>query len=330
MQQQIPPSSPEPAAGQDATTTVLVVDDSAVERRRAGGALESTKRSAGSGRSLVEDSFPLGTIRVVYAGNGREALAKIQESPPDLVVTDLVMPEMDGLGLVKEIRAAWPGIPVVLMTAHGSEEIAAAALQAGAASYVPKRYLARDLPETVQAVLHLARANRQQQLVLEHLVEHEAKFELPNDLALVSPFVGFLQQQFKRGGLQPGEGDLHLPIALHEALINAIIHGNLEVPGYLRESEPEAYRECLTQRLVAPPYSDRRVHVVARETREELVVVIRDEGPGFDVSTLPDLTDTDDLKNATGRGLYLIRTFMDEVRFNDQGNEITLIKQRSR
>jgi CheY-like chemotaxis protein len=325
------PSSPAPPANATTTATVLVVDDSAVERRRAGGALESPKRPAGSGGRLVlVDALSIGDIHVLYASNGRDALEKIRQAPPDLVVTDLVMPEMDGLGLVKEVRAAYPAIPVVLMTAHGSEEIAAAALQAGAASYVPKRYLARDLPETVQTILHLAQANRQQQLVLEHLVDSESRFSLPNNLALISPLVAFLQQNLKHVSLHQGDGDLHLPIALHEALVNAMTHGNLEVPGDLRETDSNAYLECIKQRQVTPPYSDRRVHVTALETRDELTYVIRDEGPGFDTSALPDPTDTDDLKNSSGRGLFLIRTFMDEVRFNATGNEITMIRHRNR
>jgi CheY-like chemotaxis protein len=328
---EIPSSSSDPP-GPNTTATVLVVDDSAVERRRAGGALESPKRASGSDESALSlvDALSMGDIRVVYANNGRDALEKIRESLPDLVVTDLVMPEMDGLGLVKEVRAAYPAIPVVLMTAHGSEEIAAAALQAGAASYVPKRYLARDLPETVHTILHLAQANRQQQLVLEHLVDVETRFLLPNNVALISPLVAFLTANLKLVGLHHGDGDLHLPIALHEAIVNAIIHGNLEVPGQLRESDSAAYLENINQRQVTPPYSDRRVHVIARETPGELMYVIRDEGPGFDTSTVPDPTDTDELQKSTGRGLYLIRTFMDEVRFNEAGNEITMIKARSR
>jgi CheY-like chemotaxis protein/anti-sigma regulatory factor (Ser/Thr protein kinase) len=315
---------------QNTPATVLVVDDSAVERRRAGGALESANRSAGSGEGLIHvpDSFSRGTIRVHYANNGRDALEKIKLTPPDLVVTDLVMPELDGLGLVKEVRAAHPAIPVILMTAHGSEEIAAAALQAGAASYVPKRYLARDLFETVQTILHLAQANRQQAVVLEHLVDSESRFLLPSDLSLVSPLVAFLRTNLKCVGLHHVAGDLHLPIALHEALVNAITHGNLEAPGYLRESDYGAYLQCIRERQATPPFSDRRVHVIARETREELTYVIRDEGAGFDTSILPDPTDTDELEKLTGRGLFLIRTFMDEVRFNEAGNEITLIKYR--
>ena len=116
--------------------TVLVVDDSTVERLRAGALLE--RRG----------------IQVVQAANGREALEALTQSPPDLVVTDLQMPEMDGLELVERARTTNPALPVVLMTAHGSEEIAVQALRRGASSYVPKRFLARDLADTV--AIHVA------------------------------------------------------------------------------------------------------------------------------------------------------------------------------
>ena len=59
------------------------------------------------------------------------------------------------------------------MTAHGSEEIAATALQKGAASYVPKRNLASDLASTVASVLEVAQAGRDQELVLQWLEEAE-------------------------------------------------------------------------------------------------------------------------------------------------------------
>src|SRR5687768_17320524 len=98
---------------------VLVVDDSPVDRTRAGGLL---KKRPG--------------LIPVYASNGREALALIAEKAPDIVVSDLQMPEMDGLELVEAIRRQFAALPVILMTAHGSEETAVQALQKGAASYV--------------------------------------------------------------------------------------------------------------------------------------------------------------------------------------------------
>jgi anti-sigma regulatory factor (Ser/Thr protein kinase) len=78
-----------------------------------------------------------------------------------------------------------------------------------------------------------------------------------------------------------------------------------------------------------PPYRDRRLHIRARLSRRQAVYVIRDEGPGFDPSTLPDPTDPAHLEMTTGRGLLLIRAYMDGVAFNWDGNQITLTKRRT-
>lgn len=55
-------------------------------------------------------------------------------------------------------------------------------------------------------------------------------------------------------------------------------------------------------------------------------VTVEDEGPGFDPTKLPDPTDPANLDRVSGRGLLLIQTFMDEVKFNDRGNRISLYK----
>jgi anti-sigma regulatory factor (Ser/Thr protein kinase) len=86
----------------------------------------------------------------------------------------------------------------------------------------------------------------------------------------------------------------------------------------------------IDERRVDPNYRNRRVHVTARESPAEAVYVIRDEGPGFDPSKLPDPTDPSNLVRVSGRGLLLIRTFMDEVHHNEIGNEITMTKRRDR
>ena len=64
-------------------------------------------------------------------------------------------------------------------------------------------------------------------------------------------------------------------------------------------------------------------------TPSTITYIIRDEGPGFDHTDLPNPTDPENLTKLSGRGLLLIRTFMDHVEFNNTGNEITLVKHRS-
>ena len=68
--------------------------------------------------------------------------------------------------------------------------------------------------------------------------------------------------------------------------------------------------------------------MAAHFQEDEARFVIRDEGPGFDPRTLPDPTDPENLLKPSGRGVMLIRTFMDAVAFNETGNEITMIKRQ--
>ena len=110
---------------------VLIVDDNIVDQRVAGANIET-----GLGWSIA------------YAGDGNEALAAMAVKLPDVVLTDLQMPNMDGLELVGAIRSSYPSVPVVLMTAFGNEKIAMKALELGAASYVPKLSLHQDLAAT--------------------------------------------------------------------------------------------------------------------------------------------------------------------------------------
>jgi CheY-like chemotaxis protein len=293
---------------------ILIVDDSPVDRHLAANLLEKG-----------------GDLTILSASNGKEALAVMERDPPDLVLTDLQMPEMNGLELVEDIKHKYPSIPVILMTAHGSEEIAIQALQRGAASYVPKRNLAQDLLETVESVLEVAGAKRhQEQLLDECWMQTESFFRLSNDLGTIPPLIALLQENLTRMKVCDENGLIRVAVALREALSNAILHGNLEVSSQLREQDGRSYYSLMDTRRKEEPYDDRFVHVIAKESRSEAMYIIRDEGPGFDPTSLPDPTDPANLENLSGRGLLLIRTFMDEVSHNKKGNEITMIKRCDR
>ena len=300
-----------PASGPE-SNTVLVVDDSVIDRHLAGAIIQKQEGWTAN-----------------FAGNGVEALEVLTKQQPALVLTDMLMPEMDGLELVQAIRAKYPLLPVILMTAHGSEDIAIQALQRGAASYVPKKSLARDLPETIESVLNLARAKYKQQLVLDSLARHEIDFIMDNEVALVPPLVNHLEENILRMRLCEPSGMILLGIALHEALTNAIFHGNLELSSSIKEQDEKKYYALAQERRGKAPFQDRRVHVTTRLTRTEATFIIRDEGPGFDPSVLPDPTDPSNLERVSGRGLLLIQTFMDHVEHNEDGNQITMVKRRN-
>jgi CheY-like chemotaxis protein/anti-sigma regulatory factor (Ser/Thr protein kinase) len=308
-------TAPEPtfaAALNKSDVRVLVVDDSAVDRRMAGGLLERE-------RHLV----------VAYAHDGREALEAIDASPPAVVVTDIQMPELDGLGLVEEVRRRHPHIPVILMTAYGSEEIALQALRSGAASYVPKRALARELPETVRRILQVASVSERKQRLLGCVRRRESVLELTNDADLIPPLMDLLMEDFDAMDFCDATGRMRMGVALQEAIANALYHGNLEVSSDLRQDDEREFYDLADRRRTIDPFQSRRVHLQVLIDREYARFVVRDEGPGFDTSCMGRAIEPEDLMRIGGRGLLLISAFMDEVAHNDTGNVITMTKRRS-
>jgi CheY-like chemotaxis protein/anti-sigma regulatory factor (Ser/Thr protein kinase) len=297
---------------------VLVVDDSAVDRLLAGRLLEKEKE--------------LDWV-IEYASNGREALAIMKELLPDVVVTDMMMPEMGGLELVSAVRQQYPQVPVVLNTGQGSETLALEALERGAASYVPKSQLADKLLDTVKQVLAVARADRSQQRLTECFVRNELSLELENDPALIAPLVDLVEHMLATMRFGDAAERVHVGVALEEALLNAFCHGTLELSATQVQECRSALSEgrvasCVQERRAHPSCRLRKVFVDIRIDRGEVRFVIRDQGEGFAQSGVPRPHDPRSLEQNNGRGLVLMENFMDQVRFNEAGNEITLVKRR--
>ena len=290
---------------------ILVVDDSAEAREVAGECL----RDHG--------------MTPVFAENGREAVRAIEENLPDAVLTDLHMPEMDGLKLVEYMRREHSSVPIVLMTSRGSEQTAVEALKAGALSYVPKKELRGNLCDAMGMVVAAVEARRYRERTRTLLESSEARFVLGYELDGPMALISHLQSNLEQLNFCDETGLFQVGTALAEALSNAVDHGNLELDSALREESPDLYDKLRPERAREQPYCDRRVRVTERITPDAVTYVVRDEGKGFDVSFIPDPTDSQCLLKASGRGLMLVRTFMDEVTFNDVGNEVTMAKKRN-
>lgn len=100
---------------------------------------------------------------------------------------------------------------------------------------------------------------------------------------------------------------INLQIAVSEAVVNAIVHGNNEDPG-------------------------KKVHVIVNYTDDMIEIKVRDEGGGFDISTLPDPTNDENLLKESGRGVYIIMSLVDEFYCNsdDKGTEMGLVIRKKK
>src|SRR5947199_10450512 len=119
---------------------------------------------------LVEDEanvlkmlerFLAPTYRCHSATNGKDALEVLKnEREIDLVVTDVRMPGMDGIQLIRAVRRLRPYMPAIAMTAYGSEETAVEALRAGATNYLRKPFKTQEFLAVVRQCIELAQARR--------------------------------------------------------------------------------------------------------------------------------------------------------------------------
>jgi two-component system, chemotaxis family, chemotaxis protein CheY len=115
---------------------VLIVDDSAAIRK----ILQ---------RVLAQTDVPLG--KILEAGDGLEAIEQLKGNRVNLVLSDINMPNMDGIQLLGEMRAnaAWKSIPVVMITTEGSQQKVLEAVDLGAAGYVRKPFTADQIKEKI-------------------------------------------------------------------------------------------------------------------------------------------------------------------------------------
>ena len=107
---------------------------------------------------------------VETATNGREALERILPDSFDVVLTDVKMPEMDGLSLLRELHTARPELPVILITAHGDIEMAVQAMKAGAVDFLTKPFEREELREKLDRAVRVRRLERENRALREELV----------------------------------------------------------------------------------------------------------------------------------------------------------------
>jgi serine/threonine-protein kinase RsbW len=126
------------------------------------------------------------------------------------------------------------------------------------------------------------------------------EFRLPSELRFVAETTEWLVELAALFSIVEMD-DPHLAISLDEAITNAIRHGN-------------KYDKQKT------------VYICAEISAEAARFTVRDEGDGFDPAALPNPLDPDNLLKPSGRGIFLMRQLMDEVKYNERGNEVTLTK----
>ena len=240
--------------------------------------------------------------QIVVVPSAARALERLEREDFDLVVCDLSAQDLnagepDAVQLIAEIGKK-SRAPVVVSTDAAAVNVRKA-FKVGATNYLQRPYDQAALEKIIDKALSYKLRRVENAPPLPE-VREVIEIELPSDVAYMDGVLSYLvDRAAKFGIIRPAASNIF--VALDEALTNAIRHGNAED-------------------------LSKKVRISAEISARGARFTIADEGPGFDVAAVPDPREPANLFKPSGRGVMLIHHIMDEVRFNERGNEITMVK----
>ncbi len=162
------------------------------------------------------------------------------------------------------------------------------------------------------------------------LLAEQLQMQIPSLLEWIAPTVERLRERALQCGLCDERRGLKASLALHEALTNAVVHGNLGVSSRLKEQGDDAFARALAERGGDPAFNSRAVAVGVDFDGDRCQWALTDQGAGFDVRSV--MRDGDpseeDLLRPSGRGVVLMRALLDEVRYEAGGRRVLLTLRR--
>jgi two-component system cell cycle response regulator len=263
-------------------------------------------------------------IRVTTACDPSAALTSIDQTDPDLVITELFLPEGAGFVVTKELRQRRETCPVIVMAHDAPESVAVQALRLGAIDYLHKPIAEEELAQALYRARQLLPGALSD---LSGVCRSECRLTVDSDPAHIPGILSWLIKT--TASTLPELRQLHLRGALQELLINAVEHGNLDISygEKQRALAHDEYDALIAGRLAQPRFKNRQVLVQVFYERDAAQMVYRivDEGAGFPWHRL--LTQSGNaigVEEGSGRGIFLTRSLFPSLSYNERGNEATI------
>ncbi|MDH5543130.1 MAG: response regulator [Nitrospinota bacterium] len=285
---------------------------------------------------LIRTLLEIEGFEVDISTNGEDGLQKAKTSDYSLIISDIVLPGINGLQILKTLKGGFSEVPVIVISGHKDFDYAVEALNLGAVAFIVKPFNNTEFLEQVKNIQILTTSRKIQDFALKYRIaeRHEllldTKTFTQGDNLLST--ANFLSKQFDMESVLGKVESIKYSLAIHEALRNAIEHGNLELSSDLKNNGDgdgfEKYEKLFRERVNDSKYGSREVFLEICRCAKQIDITIRDEGNGFNHKEKMAIvksgkTNADDF---FGRGLFIIASYMDKLEFNEKGNEIIMSK----
>lgn len=271
----------------------------------------------------LKDFFMIYNYEVILAESGNEGIEKFREFSPDIVISDIRLPDKSGNIVVKEIKELDPDVPIIVITGYSDHNLILSAMKNGAVELLKKPFKPKDLKYLVSKIETLFKKIKEK-LSASFLEWEKRHLKISNDIHIIPSVTDFI---FSNVDYIFSEISF-MKIGLQEILINAIEHGNLNISYEEKQKLLQAgdYNRILKEKASHPDFVDKFVDIKVFSTPDYLKIIVEDMGEGFDLSSIPDPENPENFLNESGKGIMMTLNAYDDVQYNKKGNKVTLVK----
>jgi serine/threonine-protein kinase RsbW len=214
------------------------------------------------------------------------------------------MPEISGLEMIRIVNDKYPRTLTILTTGLQTQEIIQQALEEGAYNFVNKPFSLEEIGNIISIGDRTRSVQRNVESIQPYLTQ-QCQFVLPSRKDLLEQVAGTIAELAKIAGFHEKLVAMNIPLTIDELFLNAVIYGNKEIES-----------KTVTVNVVLDP--------------EKISIEITDQGEGFDWQRVLDRNSPADLENEGGRGIFLVKHYVDQLQYNKIGNSVSVIINRNR
>lgn len=277
-------------------------------------------------RELLRIAITKDGYECFVAEDGENGLNSFNVNNPDVVISDVRMPKMDGISLLEKLRKISKDCIIIIVTGHGNEELALQALQLGANNYIKKPIDLRDLKAQLLRYKNFIESKALESNIADFVVERDIELVIDSEISLAPSTAKYLMQKTDTSFTETEK--LGMELGLSELITNAIEHGNLNISFEEKNFalNNNTLQDLYDSRSNQEELRNRKVKISFNKNDLNCEWIIEDEGNGFNYQSYPIHIGNTLQNELHGRGIFISRMQFDEFEYIGKGNIVKVKK----